>query len=180
MEVGKGTRLLAVGGEVLLEPPPLGRAGTAADLSLSTVAVEGDYVPGSQVVGVVALIGVSGRLPEAVEVASSPFGFVVVVSGGGPGAVLEQSPGRIVALVEVFGRPVRVGVVAEGEHRVLDALDQLGGCIVKLVVAAGDVARRDDHRSVGYLRGGVFSRPHPAAIKIAAVVMMTTAAILLL
>jgi hypothetical protein len=46
VEVGKSTRLLVVGGEVLLEPPPLGGAGAAADLSLSTVAVEGDYVPG--------------------------------------------------------------------------------------------------------------------------------------
>src|SRR5215203_1982854 len=50
VEVGKGTRLLVVGGEVLLEPPPLGGAGTAAEPSHSTVAVEGDYVPGPQIV----------------------------------------------------------------------------------------------------------------------------------
>jgi hypothetical protein len=42
VEVGKGTRLFVVGGEVLFEPTPLGGAGTATDLSLSTVAVEGD------------------------------------------------------------------------------------------------------------------------------------------
>ena len=68
VEVGKGTLLLVVGGEVLLELPPLGGAETAADLSHSTVAVEGDYVPGPQVVGVVALIRISGCLPEVVEV----------------------------------------------------------------------------------------------------------------
>jgi len=67
VEVGKGTRLLVVGGEVLLEPPSLGGAGTAAQLSLPAVAVEGDYVPAPQVVGIVALIGVSSSLPEVVE-----------------------------------------------------------------------------------------------------------------
>jgi hypothetical protein len=45
-----------VGGEVLLEPLRLGGARTAADLSLSTVAVEGDYVPAAKVVGVVEAI----------------------------------------------------------------------------------------------------------------------------
>jgi hypothetical protein len=68
VEVGKGTRLLVVGGEVLLEPPSLGGAGTAAELCLSTVAVEDEYVPGPMVVGVVALIGVSGGITEVVEV----------------------------------------------------------------------------------------------------------------
>jgi hypothetical protein len=68
VEVGKGTLLLVVGCEVLLEPLHLGGAGTAADLSLSTVAVECDYVPGPKVVGVVALIGFSSGITEVVEV----------------------------------------------------------------------------------------------------------------
>jgi hypothetical protein len=42
VEVGKGTSLFVVGGEVLFEPTALGGAGTATDLSLSTVAVEDD------------------------------------------------------------------------------------------------------------------------------------------
>jgi hypothetical protein len=67
VEVGKSTRV-GVGGEVLFEPQPLGGAGTAADLSLSTVAVEGDYVPASQVVGVVPFAGIASRFPEVVEV----------------------------------------------------------------------------------------------------------------
>jgi hypothetical protein len=68
VEVGKGTCLLFVGGEVLLEPPTLGRARTAADLSLSTVTVEGDEVPASQVVGVVTFVGIASCSPEVVEV----------------------------------------------------------------------------------------------------------------
>jgi len=67
VEVGKGTLLLVVGGEVLLEPPPLGGAETAAE-HLSTVAVEGDEVPASQVVRVVSFVGVSCGITEVVEV----------------------------------------------------------------------------------------------------------------
>src|SRR5918994_4199024 len=131
VEVGKGTRRFVVVGEVLLKPPHLGGARTATDLSLSTVAVEGDYVPGPKVVGVVALIGVSCGLPEVVEVSSCPFGFVLVVPRDGSGALLELSPGRLVALLEVLGRSVRVGVVAQGEHRgTVGGTDELGGSLV--------------------------------------------------
>jgi hypothetical protein len=68
VEVGKGTLLLVVSGEVLFEPTPLGGAGAAADLSLSAVAVEGDYVSASQLVRVVSFVGVSGGITEVVEV----------------------------------------------------------------------------------------------------------------
>src|SRR5215207_5750131 len=100
VHVGQGALPLisGVGGEVLLEPLRLGGAETAADLCLPAVAVEGDYVPGPQIVGVVSLIGVACSLPEVVEVASCPLGFVLVVAGDGFGALLKLSPGRIVAL----------------------------------------------------------------------------------
>jgi hypothetical protein len=68
VEVGKGTLLLVVSGEVLFEPTPLGGAGAAADLSLSAVAVEGDYVPASQLVGVVPFAWIASGFPEVVEV----------------------------------------------------------------------------------------------------------------
>jgi len=97
-----------------------------------------------------------------------------VVAGRGPGAILEEAPGRPVALLEVFGRPIRVGVVAQGEDRALDVNDEPGGCLVASPGAVGDVARRNDHR------GGVFSGPHSAAIRIVTVVTMTTVTILLL
>src|SRR5215210_2407065 len=114
MHVGQGAAPIGVGGEVPFEPPHLGGAGAAADLSLPAVAVEGDEVPAPQVVGVVALIGVSGGFPEVVEVRLGSFGVVLVVAWGGPRAVLEAAPGGVVALVEVLRRPVRVGVVAQG------------------------------------------------------------------
>jgi hypothetical protein len=65
-------------------------------------------------------------------------------------------------------------VVAQGEDRALDVTDEPGGCLVAFPGAVGDVARRDDHG------GGVFSGPHPAAIRIVTVVTMTTVTILLL
>jgi hypothetical protein len=113
-------------------------------------------VPGPKVVGVVALIGVSCGLPEVVEVSSCPFGVVLVISGAGPGARLELAPGRVVALGKVFGRPLWVGVVAQGEDRAIDATDESGRCLVVLPCAVGDVARCDDdlpgRRSRGSLR----------------------------
>jgi hypothetical protein len=106
VHVGQGALpLIRVGGEVLLESLRLGGAGTAADLCLSAVAVEGDYVPACQLVGVVALIGVSCGLPEVVEVASCPFGFVLVVPRDGSGALLELSPGRLVACSKSWAVP---------------------------------------------------------------------------
>src|SRR5919107_2763505 len=135
-----------VGGEILLEPLRLGGAGTAADLFNSTVAVEGDYVPGSQVVGVVvALIGVSCSLPEVVEVACCPFGFVLVVAWDGLSALLELSPTRLVAFLKVLSRALRVGLVAQGEDRgTLHTTDEPCGFLVALPGAVSYVARRDD------------------------------------
>src|SRR5918998_5929504 len=99
MEVGKGTRLRVVGGEVLFEPPALGGTRTAAEL-LSTVAVERDDVPASQVVRVVPFVGVSGGITEVVEVGRGSSGFVLVISECWPCALLELAPGRLVALLE--------------------------------------------------------------------------------
>src|SRR5215208_161554 len=159
--------LISVGGEVLLEPLRLGGARTATDLSShSTVAVEGDYVPAPQVVGVVTLIRISCSLPEVVEVACCPFGFVFVVSEGGPGALLELSPGRLVAVPEVLSRSVWVGVVAQGEHRgAVDGTDELGCFLVAVASAIGDVASSDDdipgRKSRGALRSAAKGEETP-------------------
>src|SRR3712207_3691351 len=145
VHVGQRAGFVLVGGEVRLEPPPLRRGSLTASWHLLAVAVEGDEVPGPYVEGVVALLGVSGGLPEVLEVPLGSLRVVVVVAGGGLGAALEAAPGGLVALLEVLGRPVRVGVVAKGEHRgAVDATDEPGGGIVALPAAIGYVARRDD------------------------------------
>ncbi len=106
-------------------------------------------MPGPELVGVVASPGVACGFTEVLEVASGPFGVVLVVAGDGLGALLELSPSRPVAFLEVRRRASGVGLVAQGHDRPVDVLDQLGGSLVTLGAAAGDVARRDD-----LLRGG--------------------------
>src|SRR5215213_10362843 len=132
MEVGEGACPPFVGGEILLEPPHLGGAGAAAHPSLTAVAVEGNDVPPAQVVGVVALIGVSGGLAEVVVVGLGPFSVVLVVAGDGLGALLEAAPRRPVASLEVRRRAPGVGLVAQGEDRPVDATDELGSGLVAL------------------------------------------------
>ncbi len=122
----------------------MGGAGTAADLFNSAIALEGDYVPAPQVVGVVTLIGVSCSLPEVLEVACCPFGFVLVIAWDGLGALLEAPPRRPVAFLKVRLRALGVGLIAQSENRPVDTSDQLSGSLVALGVAIGDVARGDD------------------------------------
>ena len=127
----------------------MGGAGTAADLFNSAIALEGDYVPAPQVVGVVTLIGVSCSLPEVLEVACCPFGFVLVIAWDGLGALLEAPPRRPVAFLKVRLRALGVGLIAQSENRPVDTLDQLSGSLVALGVAIGDVARGDTNSPEG-------------------------------
>jgi len=142
VHISEGAQRLVVGGEVLLEPPRLG--GTRATANLLAVAVEGDYVPGPKVVGVVASLRVACGLTEILEVASGPFGVVLVVAGDGLGASLEPPPRRLVAFLEVRRRALGVGDIAQGQNRPVDTLHQLGSSLVAPGAAAGDVAHRDD------------------------------------
>src|SRR5919107_5445130 len=105
-------------------------------------------MPGPELVGVVAPLGVAYGLTEVLEVASCPFGVVLVVAGYRLGASLEPPPRRPVAFLEVRRRASGVSLVTQGQDRPVDALDQFGGSLVALCAATGNVARRDD------LRGG--------------------------
>src|SRR5918993_2340278 len=118
VHVSEGAPRLVVGGEVLLEPPRLGRTRAAANLL--AVAVEGHHVPGPELVEVVALLGVACGLTEVLEVASGPFGEVLVVTGDRPGALLEPSPRRPVAFLEVRRRASGVRRIAQGQDRPID------------------------------------------------------------
>jgi hypothetical protein len=67
------------------------------------VAIEGHDVPSGEVVGIVALGGVAGGIPEVTELPLSVPRKVLVVAGDRKGAVLEPAPGRVVALAVVLG-----------------------------------------------------------------------------
>src|SRR5215218_4434673 len=88
-----------------------------------------------------------------------------MISRGWPGARLELAPGRVVALLEVLGCPLWVGVVTQGEDRALHATHKPGGCLVALASAVGDVARCDDdipgRRSRGPLRSATKGEDAP-------------------
>jgi hypothetical protein len=90
-----------------------------------------------------------------------------VVAWAGPGARLELAPCGVVALGKVFGRPIRVSVVAQGEDRDLDATDEPDGCLVALPAAVGDVVRRDNdpgRRSRGLLRSAAKGEKAPRRV----------------
>src|SRR5918998_3906035 len=109
-------------------------------------------MPGPELVGVVAPLGVACGLTEVLEVASCPFGVVLVVAGDRLGAPLEPPPRRTVAFLEVRRRASGVSLITQSQDRPFGALDQFGGRLVGLGAAAGDVARCDD------LRGGSWFR----------------------
>ena len=113
-------------------------------------------MPGPELVGVVAPLGVACGLTEVLEVASCPFGVVLVVAGDRLGALLEAPPRGLVAFLEVRRRAPGVSLIAQGQDRPIDTLDQLCGSLVLLGAALGDVARRDD-----LLGGGRFRNAAP-------------------
>ena len=148
MHIGQGTGFVLVGCEVGLEPPDLRGDEAAAAYLQAFVAVEGHDVPSGEVVGIVALGGVAGGILEVIEVPFGAFGLVFVVAGDRKGAVLEPAPGRVVALAVVLGRPLLVGVVAQGNDRAVYGSEQVRRRLVAAAGAAGYVACSDEDRDV--------------------------------
>ncbi len=140
-----------VAGEIVLEPLHLRRGGRLRD-----VAVERDDVPLAQIEAVVPLPRrAGGGGPEVIVVGLRVGLRVVVVAGRRMGPGLVPAPGRRVAIGELAGRPVGVGVVPHGEDRRLrHRVEQLRGLFVARLagVARGDVARaHQDRRDAGRL-----------------------------
>src|SRR5205807_6786167 len=90
--VGQGARP-RVRGQIRLEPLLLRRSRPHRD-----VRVQGDDVPGAEVVAVVALGGVAGGGAEVAVVARGAGGVVVVVARHRAGARFEPAPGGRVAV----------------------------------------------------------------------------------
>src|SRR5216117_2726704 len=137
--VGDGA-LLGAGREVLAQPRFLRRAGTHGG-----VAVQGDEVPGAEVIAVVALPRRAGERYEIAVVARRTSGVVVVVPRGRTSARLVAPPRRIVALRELRVRAVGVHVVAGREDRAGDVIEQRGGRLVAAPRAVGNIPCADEH-----------------------------------
>jgi hypothetical protein len=150
MEVGQGAGV-RVGREIRHKPLLLRRTLSASS-HLRAVAVQRDDVPAALIVAVVALGRVPGGGTEIVEVAGSPRRVVLVVARRRLGAGLVPTPGGVVAVGELGGRAIIVGVVAEGEDRSPDSVEQVSGGLIAPAGAASDIARSDQDRiAFGYL-----------------------------
>ena len=140
--------------EVGRQPATLGGLRAAA-ADEGAVRIEDDHVPRAEVVGVPTLAVRGGPLSEIVEVPGEILGLPVMVPGGGPGPVQVAAPGRRVAVAEVGGAAIRVGVVAGGEDGPLDRVEEFRRRRARIELAIGDVAGTDEDRVArrGWTRG---------------------------
>ena len=113
------------------------------------------------------LVAVRRRpLPEIAEVPGEVLRLPVVVPGGGLGPVQVAAPGRVVAVAELVGAAVRVGVVAGGEDGPVDRVEERRRRRAGIERAVGDVAGPDEDR-VARCRGSRGRRASRRAIAIA-------------
>ena len=104
---------------------------------------------------------VARRVAEVVAVGVERAELPVVVAGCRPEAVQVPSPGRAEAVGVGVRAAGRVDVVPGGEDRAVDPVEQRGGRLVAVPVAAGDVAGADEgrgRRGGGARRSGLPSR----------------------
>src|SRR5688500_4835726 len=106
-------------GEIRGQPLVLRRA-----LARGHVAVQRHHVPGSELEAVVPEPGRPGIVAEVREIRRGTWRLVIVVAGRGTRARLVTPPGRVVAVAEVGGRTLRVGVVAGREDRAADPVEE--------------------------------------------------------
>src|SRR2546426_1342638 len=98
--------------------------------------------------------GVAGRGPEVVEgTGRAGAGVVVVVPERGPGSGEVPPPAGSVASLVGGERATGIGVVADGEHRPRDAVQQCGRGFVVAAGAASDVPRAYENEGSRGRRG---------------------------
>src|ERR1051325_11933348 len=151
MVVGQNA-LVRVRREIGPKPGILCRAGRRRN-----VAVEREDVPGAEVVAVIPAAGRPRRRSEIRVVGSRARRIVFVIPRGWLGAMLMAPPRRVIAVVELGGRAVVVGVVADivDGRGVGDGIQQFGSGFVAAITAARDVTGADeDLRRVGGEQSG--------------------------
>jgi hypothetical protein len=113
-------------------------------------------VPRPQRVAVVAAAVAAGVLAEVVEVRRGVGGEVVVVAWSRACARLVTAPARLVTVVKLVGSRRRVRVIADGEHRARNRIEQTGRCGRAGAVgdlAVRNVARAHEHGRLTIRRG---------------------------
>jgi hypothetical protein len=131
--------------QILLQPFFLRRAGAAA-AGGPALGVEHHDVPRAQVVAVRAGLGIARGGAEIIEVGRSVAGIEIMIAGRWVRARFVTAPCRPVAILEFLRAAVGIDVVAYGEHRAGNFVEQLGsGFCAGKIAAVGDVARADEH-----------------------------------
>src|SRR5579859_545338 len=98
--------------QIMLQPLFFRGAGGASARQLRAVAVDNDHVPCSQLVTVVSLFRIARGLAKVIKVRGSAAGMKLVISGRGPRTGFVPSPGRPIAVGELFGGAIRVGKIS--------------------------------------------------------------------
>ena len=136
-----------VGCKVEPQPPLLLRAGCHFN-----VAVQHDDMPRTQIERIVALAITGAQKIKARGVGTKigvmplcPSSLIFVVAHHGCRAVLEASPGWIIAIIELLRSPLVIGIISQREDRTWDILNQLGRRISAFVVTVHDIARAHQH-----------------------------------
>src|ERR671915_1224129 len=96
--------------EVSVQPRHLRGAGARAD-----VAVERDDVPFTNVIAVVAFVGVASGRTEVAEVSRRSGRHVLFVARYRPRASLVSPPAWVIARVEVAAATIGIHVISEGD-----------------------------------------------------------------
>ena len=130
------------GREIGRQPRAL-RRRRIASADLRAHRVEDDDVPGPEVVRIPRRPARPlRRVPEVAEVAGQARRLPVVVPGSRPGPAAMATPAGVVALAELLGRAVLVGVVARGEHGPRDPVEKRRGLLVAVRAALRRCRRR--------------------------------------
>ena len=141
------------GREVGLEPNLLGRSHCGGHEA--RIAVQHHDVPRAEVDAVVALGRIAGRGAEVVEVRDGRGARIVfVIADHRIRTGLVAAPGRVVTVLEVGGRAVGIGVVAQGEDGALRGVEHRRRGLVVGAVAPRDVAGQEQRGARGRLAHG--------------------------
>ncbi len=72
--------------------------------------------------------------------------MVLVVAYRWTDAILMATPGWSKAIGELPQRAVRIGIVTESEYRAVNVVQKLGGQLILVAIAAGNVAGPNETR----------------------------------
>src|SRR5512138_409736 len=155
--------------QVSFQPLLLRRTG-AASAHLAAVRIEGNDVPGTNIVAVISFRLIPRGRTKVTVVAIRARSVVFVVSNGGADNILDPAPAGIERLLEFFQRSIFILSIAKRKDScIIFACQQVGGCLLtagaRCAAAAleiaiggitGDVTRRGDDRVAARIdrRGG--------------------------